>query len=328
MQPFAEHTLLLVAGSVLLDLIIGDPKWLPHPVILFGKVIRLAEGSLNKGEGRKVKGIILAVCLPAAVFITSLLLLKWLYSIHCAAGLCAEIYLISTTMAIKGLKKAALEVYTPLAAGNLSQARKKLNEIVGRDTADLPSGEITRGAAETVAENTVDAIISPLVFAILGGAPLALAYRAVNTLDSMVGYKNERYRDFGFGSARLDDLMNLFPARLCALCMWVSSFFIRGMKRRNGWQITRRDAKKHPSPNSGWPEAMTAGLLGIQLGGTNTYSGAVSHRAKLGDAQSSLLPVHIKQSIHIMNGAWLVFLAIYLCLFMLRRMYYVAAAWG
>ncbi|USK36061.1 adenosylcobinamide-phosphate synthase CbiB [Bacillus sp. F19] len=319
MQPFAEQTVLLILLSVMLDLIIGDPKWLPHPVILFGKIISTIEKTWNKGGRKKLKGIILAAFLPFSVFIISLFLLKLLYAISYLLGIAIEIYLISTTIAIKGLRDAAMEVYHPLKSGDLSEARKKLGFIVGRDTDGLPAPEVVRGTVETVAENTVDAIISPLFFAIIGGAPLALAYRAVNTLDSMVGYKNERFKDFGFGSARLDDLMNLLPARICTVCMWLGSYFMKEMRGKYAISITRRDASKHSSPNSGWPEAMTAGLLGVQLGGMNIYGKIVSERAQLGDPLEPLSFIHIKKTILIMNGAWILFLTGYLILFGLGR---------
>ncbi|MGG4489093.1 adenosylcobinamide-phosphate synthase CbiB [Metabacillus idriensis] len=319
MQSFDERTALLILLSVLLDLVIGDPKWLPHPVIFFGKVISTIEKAWNKGDRKKLKGIMLAVYLPFTVFIISLFLLKQLYAISYLLGMAIEIYLISTTFAIKGLRDAAMEVYHPLMSGDLVEARKKLGFIVGRDTDKLSSPEVVRGTVETVAENTVDAIISPLFYAIIGGAPLALAYRAVNTLDSMVGYKNERFIDFGYGSARLDDLLNLIPARICAGCMWTGSLFIKKMRRLHAISITKRDAPKHPSPNAGWPEAMTAGLLGIQLGGVNVYGGMVSERARLGDPLEPLTFIHIKKSILILNSAWILFLTGYLILFGLGR---------
>lgn len=309
MYLLADQTAVMIVLSVLLDLGIGDPRRIPHPVVMFGKIISMNEEVWNNGSKKKLKGIILAFLLPLSVFICSYILLKLLYSVHFLLGSIFEIYLISTTIAIKGLRDAAIEIYKPLVAGDLIEARKKLGFIVGRETVHLPSSEVVRGTVETVAENTVDAIISPLLFAIIGGAPLALAYRAVNTLDSMVGYKNEKYIDFGYGSARLDDVLNWIPARICAACMWISSLFMRQMRKAHARHITKRDASKHPSPNSGWPEAMTAGLLGVQLGGINIYGGAVSERAKLGDPLEPLTSMHIKKAILIMNGAWIVFLS-------------------
>ncbi len=319
MQPFAEQTSLLILLCVLLDLVIGDPRWIPHPVVMVGKIISNIEEVWNKGHNKKLKGIIIAILLPLSVFISSFILLKLLYTIHFLLGLTIEIYLVSTTIAIKGLRDAAIEVYKPLVAGDLTEARKKLGFIVGRETVHLPPSEVVRGTVETVAENTVDAIISPLFFAIIGGAPLALAYRAVNTLDSMVGYKNERYIDFGYGSARLDDVLNWIPARICAACMWISCLFMKQMRKANAIHITKRDASKHPSPNSGWPEAMTAGLLGVQLGGINVYGGITSERARLGDPLVLLTSIHIKKAILIMNGAWIVFLSGYIIILAIGR---------
>lgn len=316
---FAEQTALLILLSVLLDLAIGDPRRIPHPVVLFGKLISIMEKVWNKGNRKKFKGIILAFLLPLSVFICSYILLKLLYSTHFFLGWIFEVYLISTTIAIKGLRDAAIEIYKPLIAGDLTEARKKLGFIVGRETVHLPSSEVVRGTVETVAENTVDAIISPLFFAIIGGAPLALAYRTVNTLDSMVGYKNERYIDFGYGSARLDDVLNWIPARICAACMWISSLFLKQMRKAHAIHITKRDAPKHPSPNSGWPEAMTAALLGVQLGGINIYGGAISERAKLGEPLEPLTSIHIKKAITIMNGAWIIFLSVYFIILAIGR---------
>ncbi len=155
--------------------------------------------------------------------------------------------------------------------------------IVGRETSHLDEPEIVRGTVETVAENIVDAVISPLLYALIGGAPLAMAYRAVNTLDSMVGYKNEKYIHLGWASARLDDIANWIPARLTALLLTVSAFILR-MNGRRAWRTMRRDARKHPSPNSGFPESTVAGALGIRLGGVNVYHGVESFRAYMGDA--------------------------------------------
>ncbi|WP_374721350.1 adenosylcobinamide-phosphate synthase CbiB [Peribacillus tepidiphilus] len=301
----------IILLSILLDLVMGDPKWLPHPVLLFGRIISLYENKWNKGSLKVLKGSILAFLLPLFVLVSSYYLLKALYFVSPILSMIIEIYWISTTIAVKGLRDAAMDVFRPLQTGNLREARIKLSYIVGRDTDSLPPNEVARGAIETVAENTVDAIISPLFFAIIGGAPLALAYRTVNTLDSMVGYKNDRYKDFGWASARLDDVLNWIPARICVACMWIGSLFQRNLHSNQAIQIVIRDAKKHPSPNSGYPEAMTAGLLGIQLGGTNTYNGMISKRPKLGDGKVALHPNHIVHTIKIMHCTWFIFFILY-----------------
>ncbi|MNI51510.1 cobalamin biosynthesis protein [compost metagenome] len=185
-----------------------------------------------------------------------------------------------------------MAVYKELRKGDIPAARSALGMIVGRDTAALDSPEIVRGTVETVAENIVDAVISPLFYALLGGAPLAMAYRAVNTLDSMVGYKNDKYRDLGWASARLDDVANYIPARLTALLLTLCARLLR-LDWRRCWHMVRRDARKHPSPNSGYPESAVAGALGIRLGGFNVYHGVTSFRAYMGDPLRSLEPEDI-----------------------------------
>jgi adenosylcobinamide-phosphate synthase len=247
------------------------------------------------------------------VWSISWLLLLMLEQLHPGLALIAELWLISTTLAIKGLGDAARAVVEPLTQGDLPAARKALGMIVGRDTHRLDEAEITRGTVETVAENTVDGITAPLFFALVGGAPLALAYKAVNTLDSMVGYKYQRFADFGFASAKLDDIANWIPARLTALCLWLAGLLlsVSGVLRlrwRGALRGTCRDAPRHPSPNAGWPEAMVARLLGVQLGGTNFYQGVISHRATLGEPLETLGVEHINASVRLMHGAWIVFM--------------------
>jgi adenosylcobinamide-phosphate synthase len=309
---FTGVSVILLVGAVLLDLLIGDPKWLPHPVIGMGKLISTLEVKWNQGERKKLKGIALTVIVVGIVYVLAFVVVYVAYQLHVLIGIMLEIYLISTTIAIKGLRDAAVQVAVPLSQGDLAQARKKLSMIVGRDTDTLPESEIVRGTVETVAENTVDGITAPLFFALIGGAPLALAYRAVNTLDSMVGYKNERFIHFGWASARLDDVLNWIPARITSLVIWSSSFFIPHSRVKQALSITFRDAPKHPSPNSGWSEAMVAGLMGIQLGGRNMYQGIPSNRAKMGEATRELQEADIGRAILHMHGGWVVFLVIIL----------------
>ncbi|KIO61736.1 hypothetical protein B4065_1208 [Caldibacillus thermoamylovorans] len=218
-----------------------------------------------------------------------------------------EAVLISTTIAQKGLQDAALEVYRPLQDHQLDEARKKLSYIVGRDTNQLDEREITRGAVETVAENTSDGVTAPMFWAFVGGAPLAFVYRAVNTCDSMVGYKNDRYHEFGFASAKLDDLMNWIPARLTGMLMILVNKTLQGSKKE-AWQLLFRDAGNHPSPNSGWCEAAAAALLGVQLGGRNTYKGVVSRRAFIGNPLRPLTSNDIIETIKILKRTSLAFL--------------------
>ena len=229
-----------------------------------------------------------------------------------------EIWLISTTIAVKGLESAGKEIYGYLKNGDIQGARKALSMVVGRDTDRLDEKEVSRGAVETVAENIVDAIISPLFYAALGGAPLAMAYRAANTLDSMVGYKNEKYRHLGWASARFDDIANFIPARLTALLLVAVTWVFR-LNGKGAIKAILQDAKKHPSPNSGFTEAGVAGALGIQLGGLNYYQGIPSHRATMGIPVRPLTATDILTTNKIMNGVTLFFLLVvviieYLCI--------------
>lgn len=308
---------MILFAAIVVDLLIGDPRWFPHPVVLMGKLITCLEKSWNRGNARVWKGICFCATVVLLVFFLTLSLVFVAYQLHPIVGVFIQIYLISTTIAIKGLSSAAKEVLVPLVNGNLTEARVKLSMIVGRDTEGLPKNEIVRGTVETVAENTVDGITAPLFWAIIGGAPLAMVYRAINTLDSMVGHKNERFMQFGWASARLDDLVNLIPARLTALSMWLAASFIKGSKMSNGWKTTWRDAKKHPSPNSGWAEAMVAGLLGIQLGGINYYQGRKSVRAHMGAPLRKMVSSDIKKTIRYMHGGWIVFFLIGVSLLLL-----------
>ncbi|MEL7896279.1 adenosylcobinamide-phosphate synthase CbiB [Vreelandella neptunia] len=307
----------LIVLAIVIDLVVGDPRSLPHPVVLMGRFISAFERLWNRGtaQQRRVSGFLLTTIVVGGVWAISWLALALLEGLHPGLALIAELWLLSTTLAIKGLGDAARAVIQPLSQGDLPAARKALGMIVGRDTQNLDEAEITRGTVETVAENTVDGITAPLFFALIGGAPLALAYKAVNTLDSMVGYKNQRYADFGFASAKLDDLANWVPARLTALCLWLAGLLLSlaGVLRLR-WQGALRgtflDAPRHPSPNAGWPEAMVARLLGVQLGGTNYYLGVVSHRATLGEPFEVLRVSHITATVRLMHGAWLLFISL------------------
>ncbi|WP_163559591.1 adenosylcobinamide-phosphate synthase CbiB [Halomonas sp. NO4] len=310
LEPLSLALLSLVGVSVLLDLAVGDPHRLPHPVVGMGRVIAYLERAWNRGSPRmrRWRGAGLTATLVVGTFGLTWSALALLSLVHPWLALAAELWLVTTALSIKGLVDAARAVAVPLAGGDLPAAREELAMIVGRDTEHLEEAELARGAVETVAENTVDGITAPLFWALLGGAPLALAYKAVNTLDSMVGYRNARYADFGYASARLDDLANWLPARLTALTLWLAAWAMPGARRRGALAATWRQAPRHPSPNAGWPEAMVAQLLGVQLGGTNHYAGVASHRAVLGEAIEALKVAHIHRAIRHMHGGWLAFL--------------------
>ncbi|NUK31204.1 cobalamin biosynthesis protein [Parageobacillus sp. VR-IP] len=289
--------LLAIALALMLDFWLGDPRWLPHPVRGMGALISFFDRRLNKGAYRRVKGIVTVTAVTGTVYIISLLAVKISYSLSWLFGVVVEAILIFTTIATKSLQEAAWNVLLPLERGDMEQARRELSMIVGRDTENLDEPEIVRACVETVAENTSDGITAPLFYAWIGGAPLALFYRAVNTCDSMLGYKNDTYRAFGWASARLDDVMNYIPARLTAAVM---VFAHSGKRFRYCWRVLLRDARKHPSPNSGWPEAAMAALLGVRLGGTNTYHGVVSRRPTIGDPLVPLQTNHIRRALRIM----------------------------
>lgn len=303
------HHLLAITIAYFLDLWIGDPPDWPHPVKWMGKAILRLEHQLNKEGFRKGKGILMLSILVITVFILTCCIIWLSYSLHTIVGILVEAIVIMTTISQKSLKLAALEVFQPLVKNDMETARVKLSYIVGRDTEHLNESEIVRGTVETVAENTSDGITAPLFWALIGGAPLAIVYRCVNTCDSMVGYKNKRYIDFGWASAKLDDALNWVPSR-------ITGFILYFCKRpeyftyQEGFRILLEDAKKHPSPNSGWGEAAVAANLGIQLGGLNTYKGMVSDRAKIGRKVFELERNHITQTIARMQKACFVFIMV------------------
>ncbi|CAM4339402.1 MAG: adenosylcobinamide-phosphate synthase CbiB [Paenibacillus macerans] len=284
--------------AYLLDRLLGDPRWLPHPVVGMGKAVAALEAALRRlvpPRRYRAAGVLLPLLVAGGSFALTWAALRLLAQVSPWLAALAEAALIWTTIAAKGLRDAGMDVHGHLLRGDLPGARRSLGMIVGRDTAHLDAPEITRGAVETVAENIVDAVVSPLFFALLGGAPLAMAYRAVNTLDSMVGYKNDKYIDLGWASARLDDIANFIPARLTALLLVAAAWTLR-LDAARAWRTVRRDAPKHPSPNSGRPEAAVAGALGVRLGGKNSYRGVVSFRAYMGDKTRELEPQDIPRT--------------------------------
>ncbi|MEW9671995.1 adenosylcobinamide-phosphate synthase CbiB [Ammoniphilus sp. 3BR4] len=299
--------------AYLLDRLIGDPRFLPHPVVGMGRLITRLEIGIRaiglKEKQLKWAGLLFPLVLVGGSFLLVWLFLIGLSAIHPWLAWGVEVWLISTTIATKGLADAGMEIFRHLKSGQLAEARKALSMVVGRDTENLDEPEISRGAVETVAENIVDAILSPLFYAAIGGAPLAMAYRAANTLDSMVGYKDERYMNLGWASARFDDWANYIPARLAAAVLVVACW-IKGHNGTASWQIVRRDARLHPSPNSGFTEAGMAGALGIQLGGLNYYQGVPSHRARLGDPLRPIRAQDIRETVQVMKLVSLLFLAL------------------
>ncbi|MDF2960877.1 MAG: cobalamin biosynthesis protein [Paenibacillus sp.] len=279
----------MLLAAIAIDWSIGDPRWPTHPVIRIGQWIVRAESRLvppgrseRSPASQRLRGIVLTVSTLLLAFAVMWLLLRLANQIHPWLGYILNTWFISTTVAIKGLKDAAMQVYRPLSEGRMDEARKYTGYIVGRETSKLDEPEITRATVETVAENTVDAVVSPLFYALLGAAPLALMYRAANTLDSMVGYKNDQYLYFGWASARWDDVMNWIPARLTGCLLVCAAALHKNCSAARAVRAVLKFARLHPSPNSGIPESAVAGALGIELGGVNVYHGRTSERARMG----------------------------------------------
>lgn len=305
------HCLAIVI-AYMIDRLLGDPPAWPHPVKGFGRMIAFFDRIWNKGEYRRVKGFLMVLILSLIVICLSISIIFVAYKFHVVFGILIEGLLIATTIAHRGLKDAAINVAQPLAEKDLFTAREKVAEIVGRDTDVLDERGVLRATIETVAENISDGITAPLFYAFIGGAPLALLYRLINTCDSMVGYKDERYDAFGYSSAKVDDLVNLIPARLTAIIMlfvYRSPYF----SYVEAWRTICKDAKKHVSPNSGWGETAVAVLLGVQLGGRNYYRGLRSNRATMGQPIEILAVHHIYETIRLMNRT----VFVYLCLLMI-----------
>lgn|SRR5579875_1148170 len=301
------YHLISITLAYFLDLLVGDPPHWPHPVKWIGSFISFLETRWNQGRMKKWKGVLMLLVVLSLVYSVVSLLVFIGYKIHPYIGIGLEAIVIAAAIAQKSLKKAALEVYDPLIKGDFQEARIKLSYIVGRDTEFLDEAEIARGAIETVAENTSDGVTAPLFWAFLGGAPLAFVYRAANTCDSMVGHVNERYREFGWASAKWDDVMNWIPSRLTGIFMLLGKL-PEQMSWQKAWKILFRDARKHPSPNSGWGEAAVAALLGIQLGGINYYKGIISNRAKMGEPIIPIQAHHILKANAILRRTVFLFL--------------------
>ena len=271
----------LIAGY-LLDLLLGDPEWLYHPVRLIGKYISFAEKHLRKRGGNLQISALILTASTTLLTIAAVALILWLLKLAGDVPLFIGMALLDWMgIAVTCMAKEARGVGRALKLG-VGPARKQVARIVGRDTQNLTEEEIIKATVETVAENTTDGVISPILYALIGGPVLLWGYKAVNTLDSMVGYMDEKYRDIGWSSAKLDDVLNYIPARLTALLMAFAAR-LTGMDGKNALRIVRRDHANHKSPNSAWSEAAAAGALHIQLGGTHLYFGKPVEKPTIGD---------------------------------------------
>ena len=278
-------SILIGAG---LDCLIGDPQWMPHPVRLMGALISALDKLWNREEDSplvlRIKGFVLAAFVVSAALRITWGLLRVLYGWGPAAGVAAESILCCYALAARNLRDSSMEVYEALTenGGDLVNARRAVSMIVGRDTENLDREGVIRAAVETVAENTADGVIAPLFYLALGGAVGGMAYKAINTMDSMLGYKNERYQYFGTAAARLDDVAGFIPARLSGLLL-VAAAGLTGMDAAGAWRIFCRDRYAHKSPNSAQSESAVAGALGVQLAGDAVYGGLLVHKPTIGD---------------------------------------------
>lgn len=303
----------------IIDLIIGDPYSFPHPVRYIGKLIKVTENKIRNiaktDKGLKIGGFILWAITVGLTYLVTYMIVK-LFSFIPGGYIIANSILIYTTLATKCLKDEAVKIYNVLKTGDIEKSRIQLSYIVGRDTTHLDEGEIIRATVETVAENTVDGIIAPMFYAFIGGAPLAMAYKAINTLDSTVGYKNEKYKDLGFASAKIDDIANYIPARIAVLLMAIGSLVL-GYDYKKASQIAVRDRKNHKSPNCAYPEGAVAGALGVQLGGTNIYFGQAVYKPTIGDKVREIEIEDIVKTNKIMYATSLTSMVIFTALFIL-----------
>ncbi len=299
--------MIILFAAVLLDLIFGDPINNIHPVVLTAKFISFLEKRLYKYKNKFISGLILVLVIVSVTFISSFFIIKIAYIINNFLGTVLEIILFSMTIAVKGLINSGKTIFNYLKEGKLRKARYETGLIVGRDTDNLSEKEIVRAVIETMAENTSDGIIAPLFYYLIGGFPLALTYKAINTMDSMLGYKNKRYLYFGKAAARFDDIVNFIPARISAV-FFIMAAFINRQDYKAAFKILLRDAHKHPSPNAGFPEAAVAGALGVRLGGLNYYFGQESFRSYLGDKKKEFHRGIIKELINLIYTNLFLFL--------------------
>ena len=300
-------TVWAVLGGFVLDALFGDPAWLPHPVVYMGKAISKLEKFLRPRlpktpQGELLGGAIVAFCLPVGTFLLTGLVCWGAARLHPLLGLAVQMFWCGQALAARGLVQESTNVYKELKKPDLPGARKAVSRIVGRDTAELTAEGVTKAAVETVAENASDGVIAPLLYMLIGGAPLALTYKALNTMDSMLGYKNEKYLYFGRVPAKLDDVANYIPSRLAAL-LWVAAAAFTHNDAKGAWKIWRRDRRNHASPNSAQTESACAGALGVQLAGPAYYFGEYYAKPTIGDALRPIEPEDILRANQMMYVA-------------------------
>ncbi|MRR34425.1 cobalamin biosynthesis protein CobD [bacterium] len=301
----------VLLSAVILDLLLGDPRWLPHPVVGIGRMIAALERLLRRlVRNERLGGVLLLVSVVGATCLLAIFLLQGAYGVNRYLGAFVAAVMAWTCLAARSLHRESKLVADRLAAGDLQGAREYLSRIVGRDTDNLDEAGIWRALVETVAENASDGVIAPLCYLMIGGPALGLAYKAVNTLDSMVGYKNERYLRFGWASARFDDLANWLPARITGVLM-IAAAPLTGLSGRNALRIMLRDGSNHSSPNSGIPEAAAAGALGVRLGGASRYFGTLVEKPTIGDPSRNLSLESYRGAVRLMYGSMALMMVIW-----------------
>ena len=303
-----------VLGGFVLDTLFGDPPWLPHPVVLMGKAISALEKRLRARlpqtpQGELLGGAVVAFTLPVGTFLLTSLVCLGATKLSPWLGLAVQMFWCGQALAAKGLAQESTNVYHALIKPDLPAARKAVSRIVGRDTQNLTLEGVTKAAVETVAENASDGVIAPLLYMLLGGAPLALTYKAINTMDSMLGYKNEKYLYFGRAAAKLDDAANYLPSRLAGL-LWCAAAALTGNSPKGAWRIWRRDRHNHASPNSAQTESACAGALGVQLAGPAYYFGEYYAKPTIGDPLRPIEPEDIRRANRMMYAESVLALAV------------------
>lgn len=308
------HLLALVLGFCI-DLLLGDPHSIPHPVVLIGKLISAMEKLVRKIFPKTVRGenvaggvlwflvVLISTAVPAGILYLGYMVGPWL-------GLALESIMCWQILATKSLKVESMKVYTALKAGNPAEYRRAVSMIVGRDTAALNDKAVARAAVETVAENTSDGMIAPMLYLAIGGAPLGFFYKAVNTMDSMLGYVEMPYKNIGLVPAKMDDFFNFLPARLSALLMLLAGW-LEGLDIRRGWRIWRRDRRNHASPNSAQTESVCAGLLGLRLAGDAYYHGVLHKKPYIGDPVREIEYEDIPRACRLLYGTAMVSLVLF-----------------
>lgn len=319
-------TLAAIAAGFVLDLIFGDPHWLPHPICLIGNLISFLEKRLRRICGTDstwllLGGLLMVVIVLALSFAVPYAVLYLAGKISVWLQFALQTVMCYQIFATRCLRDESMKVCEALERGDLADARVKLSWIVGRDTQNLDEEEVTKGAVETVAENTADGVIAPMFYMFLGGAPLAFLYKGINTMDSMVGYKNDKYLYFGRCAARVDDFANLIPARITGLAMILAAWFLR-LDAAGAWRIFWRDRYNHLSPNSAMTESVTAGALGVQLGGDHYYFGKLVHKDTIGDDTRPVRPGDIR------SANRLLYMTAFICILCFAAVYLLHMFYG